>query len=255
MFGFSFMLSFILKYLSNQYLSELLAEHQKLRPFMQVLPNCSRLLNQGDFFIFLFYFSHWYLLPIFVGFRLCGFLCVWIASWRIHTVIVFPLDILVGFEHIQVTTIDDLVVLPRGWLVVLGCNSTFTHKFTAFSLWNCTLTVVVWFVLISGWSISCACWILVLQTSIPGLRNNQNRHHARKLDPKLPTPSCRKFHSTKETLMVVVCNITKEENEQDINNQARFSIFSLKMAGCLSLYFTTHTLTHGWNMEIYRAQN
>ncbi|XP_022853279.1 KH domain-containing protein At2g38610-like [Olea europaea var. sylvestris] len=31
---------------SNQYLSELLAEHQKLGPFMQVLPNCSRLLNQ-----------------------------------------------------------------------------------------------------------------------------------------------------------------------------------------------------------------
>ncbi|KAI3472981.1 hypothetical protein Pfo_030364 [Paulownia fortunei] len=31
---------------SNQYLSELLAEHQKLGPFMQVLPICSRLLNQ-----------------------------------------------------------------------------------------------------------------------------------------------------------------------------------------------------------------
>ncbi|GMH10057.1 hypothetical protein Nepgr_011898 [Nepenthes gracilis] len=30
----------------SQYLSELLAEHQKLGPFMQVLPNCSRLLNQ-----------------------------------------------------------------------------------------------------------------------------------------------------------------------------------------------------------------
>ncbi|KAK4773087.1 hypothetical protein SAY87_028106 [Trapa incisa] len=30
----------------SQYLSELLAEHQKLVPFMQVLPNCSRLLNQ-----------------------------------------------------------------------------------------------------------------------------------------------------------------------------------------------------------------
>ncbi|PSS23889.1 KH domain-containing protein [Actinidia chinensis var. chinensis] len=31
---------------SNQYLSELLAEHQKIAPFMQVLPTCSRLLNQ-----------------------------------------------------------------------------------------------------------------------------------------------------------------------------------------------------------------
>ncbi|KAB2630392.1 KH domain-containing protein [Pyrus ussuriensis x Pyrus communis] len=30
----------------NQYLSDLLAEHQKLGPFMQVLPICSRLLNQ-----------------------------------------------------------------------------------------------------------------------------------------------------------------------------------------------------------------
>ncbi|KAL3536622.1 hypothetical protein ACH5RR_005083 [Cinchona calisaya] len=31
---------------SNQYLSELLVEYQKLGPFMQVLPICSRLLNQ-----------------------------------------------------------------------------------------------------------------------------------------------------------------------------------------------------------------
>ncbi|XP_059640659.1 KH domain-containing protein At3g08620-like isoform X2 [Cornus florida] len=31
---------------TQQYLSELLAEHQKLGPFMQVLPICSRLLNQ-----------------------------------------------------------------------------------------------------------------------------------------------------------------------------------------------------------------
>ncbi|KAK2968843.1 hypothetical protein RJ640_001161 [Escallonia rubra] len=31
----------------SQYLTELLAEHQKLGPFMQVLPICSRLLNQG----------------------------------------------------------------------------------------------------------------------------------------------------------------------------------------------------------------
>ncbi|CAH9061697.1 unnamed protein product [Cuscuta europaea] len=31
---------------SNQYLSELLAEHQKLGPFTQVLPTCTRLLNQ-----------------------------------------------------------------------------------------------------------------------------------------------------------------------------------------------------------------
>ena len=31
-----------------RYLSELLAERQNLGPFMQVLPNCSRLLNQGE---------------------------------------------------------------------------------------------------------------------------------------------------------------------------------------------------------------
>lgn len=31
---------------SSRYLTELLAERQKLSPFMQVLPNCSRLLNQ-----------------------------------------------------------------------------------------------------------------------------------------------------------------------------------------------------------------
>ncbi|KAF8041830.1 hypothetical protein BT93_A0429 [Corymbia citriodora subsp. variegata] len=30
----------------SQYLTELLAEHQKLGPFIQVLPICSRLLNQ-----------------------------------------------------------------------------------------------------------------------------------------------------------------------------------------------------------------
>ncbi|CAL5424283.1 unnamed protein product [Camellia sinensis] len=33
---------------SNQYWSELLAEHQKIAPFMQVLPICNRLLNQAD---------------------------------------------------------------------------------------------------------------------------------------------------------------------------------------------------------------
>ncbi|KAI4307766.1 hypothetical protein L6164_030915 [Bauhinia variegata] len=32
--------------IDSQYLAELLAEHQKLGPFMQVLPLCSRLLNQ-----------------------------------------------------------------------------------------------------------------------------------------------------------------------------------------------------------------
>ncbi|XP_047322902.1 KH domain-containing protein At2g38610-like [Impatiens glandulifera] len=31
---------------SNQYLAELLAEYQKIAPFVQILPNCSRLLNQ-----------------------------------------------------------------------------------------------------------------------------------------------------------------------------------------------------------------
>jgi len=33
---------------SGQYLTELLEERQKLGPFMQVLPICSRLLNQGS---------------------------------------------------------------------------------------------------------------------------------------------------------------------------------------------------------------
>jgi hypothetical protein len=36
--------------IGSQYLAELLAEHQKLGPFMQVLPTCSRLLNQGEIF-------------------------------------------------------------------------------------------------------------------------------------------------------------------------------------------------------------
>jgi hypothetical protein len=40
-------------FLRSQYLAELLAEHQKLGPFMQVLPVCSRLLNQGELFFFL----------------------------------------------------------------------------------------------------------------------------------------------------------------------------------------------------------
>ncbi|XVF84132.1 hypothetical protein PTKIN_Ptkin17bG0001400 [Pterospermum kingtungense] len=43
-----FWLFFLFRFLS-QYLSELLAEHQKLGPFMQVLPICSRLLNQEIF--------------------------------------------------------------------------------------------------------------------------------------------------------------------------------------------------------------
>ncbi|GJM88901.1 hypothetical protein PR202_ga05483 [Eleusine coracana subsp. coracana] len=36
--------------IGSQYLAELLQEHQKLGPFMQVLPICSRLLNQGESF-------------------------------------------------------------------------------------------------------------------------------------------------------------------------------------------------------------
>ncbi|XP_061347633.1 KH domain-containing protein SPIN1-like [Gastrolobium bilobum] len=35
-------------HIDSQYLTELLAEHQKLGPFMQVLPLCTRLLNQED---------------------------------------------------------------------------------------------------------------------------------------------------------------------------------------------------------------
>lgn len=34
--------------LSDRYLSELLAERNKLNPFMPVLPHCCRLLNQGE---------------------------------------------------------------------------------------------------------------------------------------------------------------------------------------------------------------
>lgn len=37
--------------ISGRYLSELLAERNKLNPFMAVLPNCYRLLNQGEFMI------------------------------------------------------------------------------------------------------------------------------------------------------------------------------------------------------------
>lgn len=36
-------------FLLGRYLAELLAERQKLAPFMQVLPFCNRLLNQGKF--------------------------------------------------------------------------------------------------------------------------------------------------------------------------------------------------------------
>ena len=39
---------------SSQYLTELLAERQKLGPFMQVLPLCTRLLNQGPFIPYVF---------------------------------------------------------------------------------------------------------------------------------------------------------------------------------------------------------
>jgi len=41
----------------SQYLMELLAEHQKLGPFMQVLPLCSRLLNQGMYIPMSRYFA------------------------------------------------------------------------------------------------------------------------------------------------------------------------------------------------------
>lgn len=41
----------------SQYLKELLAEHQKLGPFVQVLPICSRLLNQGLFVCLFVYFN------------------------------------------------------------------------------------------------------------------------------------------------------------------------------------------------------
>lgn len=34
-------------FFSSQYLTDLLTERQKLGPFIQVLPICSRLLNQG----------------------------------------------------------------------------------------------------------------------------------------------------------------------------------------------------------------
>ncbi len=39
----------------SQYLAELLAEHQKLGPFMQVLPICSKLLSQGEIFSSFFF--------------------------------------------------------------------------------------------------------------------------------------------------------------------------------------------------------
>jgi hypothetical protein len=43
-----------------RYLSELLAERQNLGPFMQVFPNCSRLLNQGKFEVLVF-MTFWFL--------------------------------------------------------------------------------------------------------------------------------------------------------------------------------------------------
>lgn len=56
----------------SQYLSELLAEHQKLGPFMQVLPICSRLLNQGlllPLSILDLGFSGFMSFPFFVSFK------------------------------------------------------------------------------------------------------------------------------------------------------------------------------------------
>lgn len=53
--GFLFCFLFLV-ICSGQYLSELLAEYQKLGPFVQVLPICSRLLNQGYIFCLLHFF-------------------------------------------------------------------------------------------------------------------------------------------------------------------------------------------------------
>ena len=39
-------------FLVDRYLTELLAERHKLSPFMPVLPNCYRLINQGKFCIY-----------------------------------------------------------------------------------------------------------------------------------------------------------------------------------------------------------
>lgn len=51
---------------SSRYLSELLAEHQNIGPFAQVIPICSRLLNQGYLlwinWIFFFFFLSGYCL-------------------------------------------------------------------------------------------------------------------------------------------------------------------------------------------------
>lgn len=58
----------------SQYLSELLAEHQKLGPFLQVLPICSRLLNQGLFmFVDLFFLDFFFQLVVYDGmFDVCS---------------------------------------------------------------------------------------------------------------------------------------------------------------------------------------
>lgn len=60
-------------YFCSQYLSELLAEHQKLGPFIQVLPICSRLLNQGRLSQSLIFWI-WVFLDFF------GFLCFLCAT-------------------------------------------------------------------------------------------------------------------------------------------------------------------------------
>jgi len=46
----NFWLHILIYLFYSQYLTELVAEYQKLGPFMQVLPLCTRLLNQGWLF-------------------------------------------------------------------------------------------------------------------------------------------------------------------------------------------------------------
>jgi hypothetical protein len=53
-----------MRFLFCRYLAELLAERQKLAPFMQVLPFCNRLLNQGLFPLPFWIFSVYLSIPI-----------------------------------------------------------------------------------------------------------------------------------------------------------------------------------------------
>lgn len=105
--------------ISSQYLSELLAEHQKFGPFMQVLPICSRLLNQG--IVLLWILGVLDVLLVFLSCLIVVEMCI----------CVFRSGQLVDFELLN----SDCSLCPRVWL--LNCayvsdGSFLSHSWLGF---------------------------------------------------------------------------------------------------------------------------